>query len=75
MDEEIENVLLQCPEKISPPQLAALIANIVNMYEFPHLWPMISAQVGHMLQEHVLVTEAVEDAENFMHRITKGTIH
>lgn len=71
MDEDWEKLLEACPDKISPPELAALIANIVNMYEFPHFWPMMAAQISHLLQEH----EAVCDAEDFLNRVTKGTMH
>ena len=76
MDEDaIEKLLEKFPSQISPPELTALIANIVNMYGFPHLWPMLALQITNLLHERSVVCEAVEDAEDFMNKIKKGKMN
>jgi hypothetical protein len=71
MDEAIRKVLMECPDRISTPDLAILIANIVNVYGFQHLWPMVVFETTTLLKEN----KAVEDAEDFMDKITKGKLH
>ena len=71
LDEAIRKVLMECPDKISTPDLAILIANIVNVYGFQHLWPMVVFETTTLLKEN----KAVEDAEDFMDKITKGKLH
>ena len=71
LDEAIRKVLRECPEKISTLDLAVLIANIVNVYGFEHLWPTVVFQTTELLKEH----EAVDDADDFLNRITKGKMH
>ena len=71
LDEAIRKVLMECPDKISTPDLAILIANVVNVYGFEHLWPMVVFETTTLLKEN----KAVEDAEDFMDKITKGKLH
>ena len=71
LDEAIRKVLRECPEKISTPDLAVLIANIVNVYGFEHLWPTVVFQTTELLKEH----DAIDDADDFLNKITKGKMH
>lgn len=71
LDETIRKVLNECPEKISTPDLAILIANIVNVYDFEHLWPTVVFETTNLLKEN----NAVQDAEDFMKKITKRQQH
>jgi len=67
LDETIRKVLNECPEKISTADLAVLIANIVHVYDFEHLWPKVMFETTNLLKEN----NAVRDAEDFMKKITK----
>jgi hypothetical protein len=71
LDEAIRKVLMECPDKISTPDLAILIANIVNVYGFEHLWPMVVFETTNLLKEN----NAVQDADDFMDKITKNKMH
>ena len=75
LDQTIKNILKDLPEKISPPDLAVLMANIVNIYGFAHLWPMVALQITDLINEHETTCEAVDDADDFLNRITKGKMH
>ena len=71
LDEAVKDILELCPKQISPQNLAIIIANIVNIYGFSNLWPMVSAHTYELLGEHA----AVDDADDFLNRITKGKMH
>ena len=72
LDKAITKILSECPEKISTPDLAVLIANIVNVYGFEHLWPIVALQTTELLDENESRNEALEDADDFLDKITKG---
>tara|TARA_R110000787_G_scaffold142728_1_gene256393 strand:- start:504 stop:785 length:282 start_codon:yes stop_codon:yes gene_type:complete len=75
IDEAVKEILEVCPKNISPPQLAVIIANIVSVYNFTHLWPMVVIKTSALLQEHEIVCEALEDADDFMEKFSKGKLH
>jgi hypothetical protein len=41
------------------------------VYGFEHLWPTVVFQTTELLKEH----EAVDDADDFLNKITKGKMH
>mgnify|MGYP000247548861 FL=1 len=75
LDEAVKEILEVCPKNISPPQLAIIIANIVSVYNFSHLWPMVAIKTTALLLEHETVSEALEDADDFMEKFSKGRLH
>ena len=78
VEKTINKILESCPKEMSPPTMSAIIANIINLYNFSHLWPMVVAQTTAMLELHQCeedATDAVEDADAFLDKITKGSMH
>ena len=75
LEKSIQEILDACPSEMSPPQLAAIIANIINVYNFAHLWPIVSAQTSTLLYNHETIEDAVSDAEEFLKRIARNTLH
>tara|TARA_R110002167_G_scaffold189213_2_gene391357 strand:- start:855 stop:1079 length:225 start_codon:yes stop_codon:yes gene_type:complete len=71
LEEIIKKVLLECPKNISTTDIAVLIANIINVYDFAQRWPTIVVQTTEMLKEH----EAVKDAEEFLINVARGRMH
>ena len=75
VEKMINKILESCPKEMSPPTMSAIIANIINLYNFSHLWPLVVAQTTTMLEMHETETDAIEDADDFLKKITKGSMH
>ena len=75
VEKTINKILESCPKEMSAPTMSAIIANILNLYNFSHLWPLVVAQTTTMLEMHETETDAIEDADDFLKKITKGSMH